>query len=218
MKTHQIIAERLRAELAERGLSAVELARAAGVKTSFLYDILNGKSLNPSSVKLGQAAHALGVSLAWLSGLETGRHQQPDAPEEHVRIPRITVHASAGPGAIAESEQAEEHYYFRRSWIRDKLRAMPEHLRMMYIRGDSMAPTLQDGDIILIDTQRRQPSPPGIFVLDDGVGIVAKRLEMAGSTPPVLRILSDNPQYSPYERELREARIIGRVVWFAREI
>jgi phage repressor protein C with HTH and peptisase S24 domain len=47
----------------------------------------------------------------------------------------------------------------------------------MHVEGDSMMPTLHDGDIVLVDLARRAPIPPGIFVLHDGMGLVAKRLE-----------------------------------------
>jgi hypothetical protein len=36
-------------------------------------------------------------------------------------------------------------------------------------RGDSMMPTLHDGDIVLVDLGRRAPTPPGVFVLYDGM-------------------------------------------------
>ena len=53
----------------------------------------------------------------------------------------------------------------------------------MHVEGDSMVPTLQDGDAVLVDMTRQFPSPPGIFVLDDGMGLVAKRLEHICSIP-----------------------------------
>lgn len=62
-------------------------------------------------------------------------------------------------------------------------------------------------------------NPPGIFVLDDGMGLVAKRLEhIPNSDPPAVRVISDNGFYSPYERTADEIHIVGRIRWFAREI
>jgi Protein of unknown function (DUF2924) len=59
----------------------------------------------------------------------------------------------------------------------------------------------------------------GIFVLHDGMGLVAKRLDHIPNTdPPRVRIISDNPLYSPYEGTAEEVNIIGRIRWFAREI
>ena len=60
---------------------------------------------------------------------------------------------------------------------------------------------------------------PGIFVLHDGMGLVAKRLEhIPNSDPPRVRIISDNPFYKPYEGSGEEVNIIGRIRWFAREM
>ena len=89
----------------------------------------------------------------------------------------------------------------------------------MHVEGDSMMPTLHNDDIVLIDVGRRSPTPPGIFVLHDGMGLVAKRLEhIPNSDPPAVRVISDNPLYPAYERTADEIRIIGRIRWFAREI
>jgi phage repressor protein C with HTH and peptisase S24 domain len=89
----------------------------------------------------------------------------------------------------------------------------------MHVEGDSMMPTLHDGDIVLVDLGRRAPTPPGIFVLHDGMGLVAKRLEhIPNSDPPRVRIISDNPLYKPYEGSGDEVNIIGRIRWFAREM
>jgi phage repressor protein C with HTH and peptisase S24 domain len=89
----------------------------------------------------------------------------------------------------------------------------------MHVEGDSMMPTLHSGDIVLVDMSRRSPTPPGIFVLHDGMGLVAKRLEhIPNSDPPRVRIISDNTFYSPYEGLADEVNIVGRIRWFAREI
>jgi hypothetical protein len=64
-----------------------------------------------------------------------------------------------------------------------------------------------------------RPSPPGIFILDDGVGLVAKRIEIIPSTTPqMLCISSENSACSSYLRRIDEVHIIGRVVWFARRL
>ena len=62
----------------------------------------------------------------------------------------------------------DERARFERSWIKHDLRADPANLRIMHVEGDSMMPTLHDGDIVLVDLGRRSPTPPGIFVLHDG--------------------------------------------------
>jgi phage repressor protein C with HTH and peptisase S24 domain len=218
------IGQRLRREMKRRGVTSTELARRAEVKTSFIYDIISGKSANPSTVKLARVAETLGISLSWLVGNSDHEHAANDsapspAQHDYVTIPRVMVDVSAGAGTIVSQEQEGESYYFRKQWIKEHLSANPTDLRMLYVRGDSMEPTLCHNDLVLVDTTRRVPSPPGIFVLFDGFGLVAKRLEyVTHHHEPRLRIISDNPQYSVYERMVEETLIIGRIVWFAREM
>jgi phage repressor protein C with HTH and peptisase S24 domain len=79
--------------------------------------------------------------------------------------------------------------------------------------GDSMPVTFRPYDKVMVDTEDRTPSPPGIFVVWDGLNLVLKRVEyIAHSEPPRVRILSENPEYQPYERVVEEAYIQGRVL------
>jgi phage repressor protein C with HTH and peptisase S24 domain len=217
------IGQRLKFEMKRQGVSSAELAKRAEVKTSFIYDVISGKSTNPSTVKLARVADALGISLTYLAG--NSNSPLPDKPSlngttsEYVVIPRLMVEISAGGGMLVSREYEEERYHFRRSWITDHLGVAPAELRLLYVRGDSMEPTLCHNDIILVDLTKKAPSPPGVFVLFDGFGLMAKRLEYAGDhMARRIRIISDNPHYSTYERPVDETLIIGRVVWFSREI
>ena len=82
-----------------------------------------------------------------------------------------------------------------------------------------MEPLLHSGDRILVDTSQRVPVPPGIFVVWDGMGVVAKRVEhVPNSEPTKLVIQSVNPLYQTYERQADEVNIIGRVIWAARRL
>ena len=141
-------------------------------------------------------------------------------PEGYLAIPEIDVRASAGPGALNEGiEETKEMWFFPDPVIRHEFRARPEDLRMITIDGDSMEPLLSTGDRILIDVSQRIPVPPGIFVIWDGLGLVAKRIEHEpNSEPPKVVIKSVNPDYETYERDAEEVNIIGRVVWAAKRL
>jgi transcriptional regulator with XRE-family HTH domain len=206
------IGQRLRLEMKKRGVASAELAKKAGVKTSFIYDVVSGKSANPSTVKLARVAGALGVDLMYLVGSDALFHSDND----YVTVPHIMVDVS--DGKLVSVEQEDERYHFRSSWIKGQLGGKPSDMRLLHVRGDSMEDTLSHNDTILIDIAKKTPSPPGIFVLFDGVGLVAKRLEYIDGNTRRLRIISDNPHYSTYERSSADTLIIGRIVWFAREI
>jgi phage repressor protein C with HTH and peptisase S24 domain len=185
---------------------------------------MRGKSANPNLAKLDRVAQALKVERNWLiHGMGEVHGEEPivEHPDDgFVAISSVAVRPSMGGGHLVEQEPVDGRpYHFQRSWIKQDLRAEPANLRIMHVEGDSMMPTLHDGDIVLVDLGRRAPTPPGIFVLHDGMGLVAKRLEhIPNSDPPRVRIISDNPLYKPYEGSGEEVNIIGRIRWFAREM
>ena len=140
----------------------------------------------------------------------------------HVRaIPFIDVTASAGAGSVIDAveDHRVEQWHFPIEWLRNHGIGQIESLKLLTVSGDSMAPRLLHGDIVMIDTSQRTASPPGIFILHDGLGLVIKQIEPIPNTAPVtLRIFSENTAYSAYDRSIEEVHIIGRVVWFARTI
>ena len=110
-------------------------------------------------------------------------------------------------------------WLFADPFIRHEFRACPDDLRMITVDGDSMEPLLSGGDRILINVSQRVPVPPGIFVIWDGMGLVAKRIEhVPHSEPPKVVIKSLNPEYASYERTTEEIRVVGRAVWVARRL
>jgi phage repressor protein C with HTH and peptisase S24 domain len=217
------LADRLRARCEQLSLNAGQVAELAEINRSFVYDIMRGRSEHPNLERLDRVAQVLKVERRWLlHGLGEVEGESPileDPDQAFVAIPSVAVSVSMGGGSVVDEEEEGKPYHFQRSWIRYKLRAKPADLRIMHVEGDSMLPTLHHGDIVLVDLARRAPTPPGIFVLHDGMGLVAKRLDHIPNTdPPRVRIISDNPLYSPYEGTAEEVNIIGRIRWYAREI
>ena len=151
---------------------------------------------------------------------DTGIAPMHRVPRGFSVIPEIDVRASAGPGAVHEGlEETKATWLFPEPLIRHELRATPEHLRLITVDGDSMEPLLAPGDRILVDTSQRIPVPPGIFVIWDGMGLVAKRVEhVPSSDPPKITVRSINPEYAPYELTGEEVNIVGRVVWAGKRL
>ena len=145
---------------------------------------MRGKSANPNLTKLDRLAQAIKVERNWLlhgMGEVEGEAPIVEHPDDSfVAVASVAVRPSMGGGHLVEQEPANGRpYHFQRSWIKHDLRADPANLRIMHVEGDSMMPTLHDGDIVLVDLGRRTTPPPGIFVLHDGMGLVAKRLELS---------------------------------------
>jgi SOS-response transcriptional repressor LexA len=130
-----------------------------------------------------------------------------------LRIDELDVRAGAGPGLVAENQHIVAEWQVPAGIVRGYSTAPARELRIITVMGDSMEPALLPGQRVLVDTGDRMPSPPGIFVVWDGLGLVVKRIQvLPHSEPPRVKITSDNPKYDPYERVLEEAYIQGRVI------
>lgn len=131
-------------------------------------------------------------------------------------IARMAVRASAGPGAVNDRETAAGRFAFDASYLR-RMGADPKLLSAIRVEGDSMAPTLDDGDDIMVDrgdTRLRD----GIYVLRiDGV-LNVKRLAINPASRGVT-IRSDNPAYPDWpDCDLSQVEIVGRVIWVGRRL
>lgn len=135
---------------------------------------------------------------------------------ETLYIPEIDVSPQAGMGAIisdvVEHQQPIDHWSFPRTLV-SAFVSDPSQLTIIRVAGDSMEPDYCAGDRILVDTGHTTPSPAGVYVLWDGLGVVLKRVEVVmGSDPKRIRIMSINPAYPAYELPLDDVLINGRVV------
>lgn len=152
---------------------------------------------------------------------ETANH--PAAMQEDM-IDEIDVTSGLGGGGLTIRENTVQNgIVFDREVVRDVWRvpdsilnrfgARPQHIKAFPSRGDSMTPTINDGDVVFADTRHRVPSPPGVYVLaDEFGGVVVKRLEVISrpnDDPVIVRVSSDNPRHSDRELTLDEIRIIG---------
>ena len=126
-----------------------------------------------------------------------------------VTIPRLSLGASAGAGALDAAEIAVGHMQFAPRWLR-RNDLDPAMLSVIEVEGDSMEPTLRDGDEILVDRTAR-PLRAGVHVLRLEDVLLVKRVERVGAER--VRLISDNPAYAPVERALGDVEVIGRVVW-----
>ena len=151
--------------------------------------------------ELGDAGAGGGGAAAAYAG-----QRKPQA--EWADVPRLPLGASAGPGALAQSEAPVGQLRFSARWLKaNGLSAAM--LSAIEVEGDSMEPTLRDGDEILVDRTPR-PLRSGIHVLRLDEVLLVKRIERAGDA---LRLISDNRAYPEIERAANEVEIVGRVVW-----
>lgn len=162
-------------------------------------------------------AHYLRVGEAELGG--PGPGPDAEAASKLVPIPRFDVNASAGPGAFGADQQPVAHIGFDASWLKQLTGGSPGDLSIIRVKGDSMFPTLADGDEIMVDRSAAGGRlHDGIYVLRLEDTLMVKRLAVHPATR-LVTISSDNAAYPSWrDCEPADIDVIGRVVWAGRKI
>ncbi|WP_422062179.1 LexA family transcriptional regulator [Sphingopyxis sp.] len=206
--------------LTERGIDYAQLSARIGRNPAYIQQyIKRGSPRRLAEEDRARIAAYLGVSEALLGGpaLRVATAARSRAADM-VLVPKLAIGASAGAGAIAEGEPVEGQVAFDPKWLRD-LGADPRALSIIRVEGDSMAPTLSDGDDIMVDGgDAAARLRDGIYVLRIDDGLMVKRVARAPGQGRV-SVISDNPQYPTYpDLPLTSVRLIGRVVWTGRRV
>lgn len=152
---------------------------------------------------------------------------QLEPPETHKDIGRKSVHeidgfymvprfsTVGGMGNIGNADASEyvtDYLAFRKDWLVTGLGVKPEALAVISVSGDSMTPTVNDGDVVLVDTSQTTIMDGKVFTIQVGNGAFVKRLKYLADGRLV--IVSDNPeeQNVPVEESMN-LRVTGRVIW-----
>ncbi|KAF2991133.1 helix-turn-helix domain-containing protein [Methylocystis sp. MJC1] len=99
------------------------------------------------------------------------------------------------------------------SFVRSGFRAPISSIIAMTTQGESMAPTINHGDVVFIDTTHQRISPPGLYAMRDIYGeIIVKRLEaFREKGEAMVRIESDNPSHGERFERIADIQIVGRI-------
>ena len=136
-----------------------------------------------------------------------------------VEVAVLDVNASAGHGALATSEDKETRFSFDERWLRRLTPAKGASLSVIRVIGDSMEPTLSDGDDVLVDaSDHGSRLRDGIYVVRVDDTLMVKRIALRPDSKFV-SISSDNPAYPTWNDVDRSSiHIAGRVLWFGRAL
>ena len=201
----------------ERGESYAGLSQLIGRNSAYIQQYIKRGSprrLDDRDRRL--LARYFGVPETALGALEP---EQAGVDARLVPVPRLDVGAAAGAGSVAADRPARPHIAFDPAWLRRLVGGAPDQLSIIRVEGDSMAPTLADGDDILVDrADSADRLRDGIYVLRIEDSLVVKRLALNPSAR-TLSVRSDNPAYPSWPNCPPSAiEVIGRVVWAGRRI
>lgn len=209
-------------------MSEAELARRVGVRQSTMNALVRGES--QTSRSLWQIARELETTPEYLLGqvedpsvgtAVTIRDlsQDEDEDDDTVEIDSVDVGYGMGgtyldaPDAAVEVEKLR----FTRTFLRNFTPAPPEMLFVATGHGDSMNPTIQDSDVVLVDRSDREPKMRDkIWAMSmGGIGMIKRLRPQPDGT---MIILSDNRDVPEDRATDGELFIHGRVVAIVRKV
>lgn len=224
------VGDRVRECRRSRKWSQAELAKRASVSQVTISHVEN--NMSDQSKFLPQLASALGVSSEYLlSGKEYieknkgsledfvviggGTSGEIPSKEEYCLIPKFNVSGSCGSGSIIDNVDIKGGLVFSQSWIAAQ-GFNEDSLVVISAVGDSMYPTIENDQALLVDTNDKVIRSSKIYFLCiDGEHYIKRLINMI--THWVVR--SDNPdkqQYPDIEISSENMNLIqveGRVVW-----
>jgi len=201
----------------DRGVSLSQLSALIGRNTSYLQQFVRkGSPRKLEETDRRTLARFFGVDESELGAPEEKSSSfAGKAPRgDWVEVPRLALGASAGPGALSADEQAIGAFRFSSRWLRGQ-GLDPAMLSAIAVAGDSMEPTLRDGDEILVDRSPR-PMRDGIHVVRLDDVLLVKRLDLG--RPGQVTLISDNAAYRSIEVAPGDVQVVGRVVGLLRTV
>jgi phage repressor protein C with HTH and peptisase S24 domain len=187
--------------------SLAELSRVIGRNAAYLQQyVRRGTPRMLAERDRERLARYFGVPEAQLGAREA---------EELVEVARLDIGASAGSGRLADGELARQPGMLSPALLR-QLGVRAAAASMIRVEGDSMEPTLFDGDEILVDGDRREVGARGgVYVIRVEGELMVKRLRPAVGG---VDVASDNPAYPPRFFRSGQLEIVGRVAWLSRAV
>lgn len=225
-------AEIIKRRLKELGLNVNQAELRHDLPQGFIRGVIrdDDKRAIPNIVKAKRIAEALGLELS-VRPMDSPAATSTDDQKwssAYTAIPIYDAALAAGNGYDNGQETAVGEIAFRTSWMAANGVAV-QHAVAARVEGDSMAPSIHHGDLILIDRSKRVVHPrrrgpkdtrpsPIYAILDDGKARV-KRIERPEANLVILQ--SDNPSYGPDVKtgaDIEALNIIGKLVWWGHTV
>ena len=206
------IHERIKARREELGLSVIDLAERLNVSRATVYRYESAEILNMGIDKIEPLAIALDTTPAYLMGWD---EEEPAAPSKPAGL-QIRVYGTIPAGTPME---AIEDYLDIEEVPADWAKGGKEYFALQ-IKGDSMAPTYQDKDVIIFLKQDTCDSGQDCCVIVNGSDATFKRVFRSekGVTLQPLNPEYEVKVYTNEDIEELPVRIIGVVFELRRKI
>lgn len=203
--------ERIKQLRSERGLTLQQVADQFSISRSSVSSWEQGIT-RPDPDKLAALARILGTTVEYLVA---GKAAKP--PTETIdlfAVQQYDLKLSAGNGHIQWEIMEGEPYRIPRG-VFDRERVDPAYAKIVQVQGDSMAPWVEEGDVVMVDTSQGQRIRDGqpYALAWDGEYYLKRVTRIPGGA---LQLTSVNPAYAPVIIPATEApnvHVLGRVFW-----
>lgn len=209
------LAARLIAAREAKNLSQEALGKLVGLSQQAIQSIEDGSTLQPRKIK--QIAATLETTPEQLMyGVNMAAEPASEyevSDQKYAFIRRFEIQAGAGKAKDNGHEEISGTHAYRRDWLERK-QLSPATCVVIDAVGESMHPTIFDGDVVLVDTQERRIASGQVYAFNTEDGVRIKRL--IKQLDSRVRVVSDNPDKTNYPDEWltpgMDVIIIGRVV------
>lgn len=200
MNSNKEVVELVKKLTEEQGMSMSELARRVGTAKSAISRYFNGTREFPLN-KVEEFASALHTTPDFLLGME----YEPQT-SQGLQIPVLGNVAAGIP--ISAVEDILDYEEVPQSWENQG------EFFALRIKGDSMQPKMDDGDVVIVKQQSDANTGDTVIVLVNGDDATCKKLQ---KTENGIMLVSTNPNYLPMfftneEIVTKPVVILGKVV------
>ena len=156
--------ERFELLLKEKDLRVSDVCKATGILSATFSSWKTGR-YTPKQEKMEQIANFFGVSVAWLMGISDNRDGSPSTT-------KIPVFSSVSAGSAKWNAQ---DFVVGYEEIPSAIASNAEYFGLK-INGDSMAPTIMDGDTVIVKKTSTADSGNIVIALVNGEDGICKKL------------------------------------------
>lgn len=114
---------------------------------------------------------------------------------------------------MSEQDSYDGEWSIPASILNQRTKAEPDQVKIFLIEENVMEPNLKKGEHVIVDLSDTKPSPPGIFVISDGFGYMARHCAFKPvSSPPEVKISAVQKNFESQTLAREDIEILGRVI------
>ena len=209
--------EWLREYMRRHGINQKDAAEALQWKKTRISELLCGKRDLPVD-KVFLAARFFNLDLEELTKYNSGFSDK--IPQENNKLPKNIEQTKITFVDVVDASEVKGRGLntppiARQPFTDEIIKLAPslkgKKIKLLIASGDTMSPTINDRDVVLIDTNIKKPNKNGIYLFDLQGELFVKRVvfnEFENSA----QIISDNPLYPPIKvTDLNKLHCLGKI-------